>query len=255
MAHVSASPPLIPDGRISRVRLAAAAFPGGPSLASRGSSARSHTPLGCMVIPPARHPLRFAPRPGSVSRRCFLCGARHLPRAPLPVGGVTSSRAVSAPPGRALPRLRRSYWLMRRTEHLSSTMALASTDGSLQVAASPCWQTVRPDVISIVRAWALGPMPRHDLPLHVPVTSRETSASREIQGVRLVSRSLQCDFDRGGISGLQSFANVQAPMLARPPDRTHRRGIPRGSRAVYTTQWTWSHPQELWHRYVSESGN
>ncbi len=68
-------------------------------------------------------------------------------------------------------------------------------------------------------------------------------------------KPLQCDFNREQISGLQSFANVQAPMLARPPDRTHRRGLPRGSRAVYTTQWTWSHPQELWHRYVSESGN
>ena len=29
--HVSASPPLIPDGRFSRIRLAATAFPQGPS--------------------------------------------------------------------------------------------------------------------------------------------------------------------------------------------------------------------------------
>ena len=28
-----------------------------------------------------------------------------------------------------------------------------------------------------------------------------------------------------------------------------------GSRAVYSTQWTWSYPQELWYRYVPESGN
>jgi hypothetical protein len=30
---------------------------------------------------------------------------------------------------------------------------------------------------------------------------------------------------------------------------------PQGSRAVYSTQWTWSYPQELWYRYVPESGN
>ena len=55
IAHVSASPPLIPDSRISRVRLAAAAFPRGPSQAPRSLSTRLHTPLGCIVIPPARH--------------------------------------------------------------------------------------------------------------------------------------------------------------------------------------------------------
>ncbi len=186
MGHVSAGPPLIPDGRISRVRLAAAAFPGGPSRTPRGSSARSRTPLACMVIPPARHRSSFAPGTWLRVQSVFRYGARHLPRAPLPVRGVTSSRAVSAPPGRALPRLRRSYWLMRRTERLSSTMALASTDGSLQVAASPCWQTVRPDVISMILAWALGPLPRHDPPVYLPVSSQETSASRERQSVRLV---------------------------------------------------------------------
>ena len=56
IAHVSPGPPLIPDSRISRVRLAASAVPERPSRASRGLSARSHTPLGCTVIPPARHP-------------------------------------------------------------------------------------------------------------------------------------------------------------------------------------------------------
>ncbi len=178
MSHVSTCPPLIPDGRICRVRLAAAAFPEGPSQSFRGSSARSHTPLGWLVIPPARHGCRLSPRSGTESRWCCLSRARHLPRAPLPVGGVASFGAVSTPPGRALPRRRRSYWLMRRAERLSSSMVAASIDESLQVAASPCWRTARPDVISIVRAWVLGPVPRHDLPLHVPVSSRETSASR-----------------------------------------------------------------------------
>ena len=32
-------------------------------------------------------------------------------------------------------------------------------------------------------------------------------------------------------------------------------GIFQGRRAFYTTQWTWSYPQELWYRYVPESSN
>ncbi len=30
---------------------------------------------------------------------------------------------------------------------------------------------------------------------------------------------------------------------------------PQGGWAVYTTQWTWGYPHELWYRYVPESGN
>jgi len=30
---------------------------------------------------------------------------------------------------------------------------------------------------------------------------------------------------------------------------------PQGGQAVYTTQWTCGYPQELWYRYVPESGN
>ena len=46
--------------------------PGGPSPTSRGLNARSYTPLGYRVIPPARRPVRGSPHPGSESRRCFL---------------------------------------------------------------------------------------------------------------------------------------------------------------------------------------
>jgi len=44
------SPLLIPDGRISRVRLAAAAFHDAPSVPAAGLSARSHTPAFSRVI-------------------------------------------------------------------------------------------------------------------------------------------------------------------------------------------------------------
>ena len=40
----------------------------------------------------------MSPPPGSASRRCFLCDARHLPRAPLPETGVTRLGVVSRTP-------------------------------------------------------------------------------------------------------------------------------------------------------------
>ncbi len=122
-----------------------------------------------------------------------------------------------------------------------------------------CWEPLLADGPSrrylhdlCMGAWTPTPprspgAPTRFFPGDIGLTLGITRSARE--------KSLQCDFNRGCLSRLQSFANVQAPMLARPPDRTHRRGLPRGSRAVYTTQWTWGHPQELWHRYVSDSGN
>ncbi len=47
-------------------------IPGGPSRTARGLNPRRYTPLDCLVIPPARRPLRLSPYPGSASRRCFL---------------------------------------------------------------------------------------------------------------------------------------------------------------------------------------
>ena len=117
IAHVSVSPPLIPDGRISRVRLAAAAFPEGPSHSSRGLSTRLHTPLGCMVIPPARHQLRLL-QSGTESRRCpYLVPATY--REPLcPSKALSSPGQRLALPRPALPGLHRSYKLMRQSKFL-----------------------------------------------------------------------------------------------------------------------------------------
>ena len=95
MTNVSASPPLIPDGRISRVRLAAAALPAEPSHVARGLSTHLHTPLGKQVISPVRHPSKFTPLTRPSVRTVILVSARHLPRAPLPAQGVTSYGVMS----------------------------------------------------------------------------------------------------------------------------------------------------------------
>jgi hypothetical protein len=71
------------------------------------------------------------------------------------------------------------------------------------------------------RSWRLRPFVRPSSSVrtlriagHRPRPSGTGSARR--------SSSLPCNFDRGRFSGLQSFANVQAPSLARPPGCSHR---------------------------------
>ena len=102
-------------------------------------------------------------------------------REPLrPSRALPASGGCPAPPQRVLPLLHRSYGLMRPTTFLSRTEVFTLYRGALQVAASPCWKVVVPDVISAIRAEALGPIPRRDLSVHVPVASRSTSASRHV---------------------------------------------------------------------------
>lgn len=91
MDHVSMSPPLIPDGRISRVRLAAAAFPVRPSQTTRGSSACSRTPLDWLVIPTARRRRVSTVWSGSMSRHVFMASPATY-REPLRPHGCYPSR-------------------------------------------------------------------------------------------------------------------------------------------------------------------
>ena len=128
---------------------------------------------------------------------------------------------------------------------------------SLQVAVSPCWKLALPDIISTILAWLPGPLPRSVSPMHLPVSSRRTSASPQWRQARHTDLSLQCNFNRAPLSRLQTFDNLQAPTLARPPDCTHRRATllhgaagpftPRIARLVTCP--------EMWYRYVSDTSN
>ena len=137
MVHVSRSPPLIPDGRISRVRLAAAAFPRGPSQSSRSLSARTHTPLSTSVRPLARRVRQSnrylvqspdddrAPRPPLTES--LFAQRRHYPRL-----GRTHG-----PPRPILLGLPRSYWLMRRTRFLLAALPTLLRQGLCRLPRAP----------------------------------------------------------------------------------------------------------------------
>jgi len=99
-------------------------------------------------------------------------------------------------------------------------------DGSLQVVASPCWKMALPDIISAILAQVLGPLPRSVLQVLLLASSLETTASPQTSQVRHTENT-PCNATSTGLcfSGLQSFTNVQAPTLARPPGCTHRSSI------------------------------
>lgn len=262
MAHVSTSPPLIPDGRVSRVRLAAAAFPEGPSRPARGSSACTHTPLGCSVIPSARRRSRSDALPGSESRRSLVMPSATCREPTLPKASVTCPRETSRASSAGIARPS-SLVLAHAPHQMPPTgFAKCSSGWSSQVAASPCWQVVDPDVISAICVWALGPIPRRAFPvlarfflesfgLH-PTSkglARETPPRRDFYAgnyFRGCSHSLMFRLPHllgPRVTPTAGFGGTRVPtqpMAAGP-------FTPRNAREVAYL--------ELRHRYMSESGN
>ena len=150
MAHVSRSPPIIPDSQISRVRFETLAFFRRPFQVWRGLNAGPYTPPRHSGLPPASPP--------QLSWRCagFIKPAAIWPRKPPSVlspfaqprcylrwGDVsaTSSEGVTPPSSllRAHVPLPLSSPLLRH---------LASFEESWQVVHSPCCPRELPDVIS-----------------------------------------------------------------------------------------------------------
>jgi hypothetical protein len=124
LTHVSASPPFHPGrsvfpspvGDLDPLVL----FPIGPSQSPQNLSANSHTPLGRLVYPTARHPHEIPP--GFI--RLIPLDA-HQDREPLCPFRVYPEGYGFPPYRKALPSPHRSYGLMRQTNILYSTSPLA----------------------------------------------------------------------------------------------------------------------------------
>ena len=202
LATFPEAPAFIPDGRISRVRLAAlacphGAFPQQPKL----KRWRAYAPGWCGLLRGSTRSLRDPD-----CRFCARSGEGREPakcREPLCAAGVLPHRRGS--PGssrRALPLLLRSDWLMRQAKSLSPTSGFPWSDESLQVVASPCCEMALPDVISAILAQALGPIPRDALPMLLPVSSRKASACPQRKRGRLIEVPPATASEGNGISGL-----------------------------------------------------
>jgi len=179
--------------------------------------------------------VRLSPYPGTVSRRCFLSDARHLPRAPSPKAGVTYLQGdLEGHLGEHYPSFKAHTGSCAgpRPSHLPR---FPSVGGSLQVVASPCWELALPGVISenlSLDAWTCTPV----LPLvHLPVSSQRASAFAMSEVARQITGYPYSDFCTGGLTGLQSFDDLQASRFARHSGRSHHRRpfVPRGSRGFY----------------------
>src|SRR5262245_50049735 len=160
---------------------------------------------------------------------------------------LSGSRRVR--PGRALPLRLRSYGLMRPAKLLPS-LSTKLIRGSLQVVVSPCWRMVVPDMIPVILTEAPGPLPRSVLPVRLLDSSQKATAAHPQIGRFAHWISLPCNFYRGYLSRLQSFAHVPAPTFARPAGCTHPRAGARDGQAVYTTHFSVGCLPRVVHHYV-----
>ena len=186
-----------------------------------------------------------------------LSKTRHVPRAPLPDGGVTSIDVPSsAARQRALPLLHRSYELMRQTKSLLS----CSVFPIRQVFAG-CCQSLLGDGPSrcylcnpYIGAWTLTPgCPSSALIRFFPESYSltlvaQSSAHPTIATMPLLRRP---PF-RGGSHSVMFKLPCSLALQMAP---TTQARSPTGSQGVYTTQWTGSYLPELWYRYMTESDN
>ena len=235
MAYVSRSPPIIPDGQISRVRFETLAFFRRPSQVWRGLNAGPYTP------PPFWFASSLISWP---SWRCagFIKPAAIQPRKPPSVlspfaqlrcylrwGDVSaiSSEGVTPPSSllRAHVPLPLGSLLLRH---------LASFEESWQVVRSPCCPRELPDVISENLSLDAGSRTPAVHRVIAPVSSTMSSAFPKQRMRRLPAFCpANYDFSQVRVSRMQIFLDVPASKFALPPDRSYRCAPPQGSRGFY----------------------
>jgi hypothetical protein len=226
IAHVSVSPPAIPDSRISRIRFwprLCTPFTGyRPSHRTRALSAGLHTARRPRVCLHPRPDTDLHTNPGSAPGDEMRSQDHRVPRAPLPGPGVTWSRAafnvasVGITPPSSLIRAHAPvlqplppFGLLMKEVFAGCCQPLLVIGPSRHYLCNPyagAW-TLTPPCSSSAHA--------HFFPEDTGLTSRETRSAHEtIPAMRLLQGA--------AITRLQSFVNLQAPTLARPPGRTHR---------------------------------
>jgi len=234
--RVSRGPPIIPDGRVSRVRFETLAslpwvFPSSPRVkrwftcAPVSAVYPQPRSTSCVGLPPARCPAAaLTTKPPSVQSPFAPC-RRYLHRRDVPrlLGGHYSS-VLARTDSCANP-----VWL-------SPPSATASFEESLQLATSRCCHRDLPDVISAnlsSDAWS-------------PTTAVPRSASTcfflRVFGLPQQGRgSASRDFPRTRLfaerfSRLQTFRYVQASEFAHLPDRSYRCAYYRRAAEAFTSE-------------------
>jgi hypothetical protein len=138
----------------------------------------------------------------------LLRGSHCPPRAPLRAAALPLLPCAQGTGRRELPRLLRSYWLMRQTVILPKASVFPTLSSLCRSLTSPCCITAFPDVISAILVWSSGSIPRHDPAVLVRCFPRNSGLA---QGSNGLAHGIfpQRSFMRGEISGLQPFVNLQ----------------------------------------------
>jgi len=185
------------------------ACPPGPAHVGGGSSADPHTPLSRVVCPRLRSD---CPAP-AISSSVSGGGAtdRHVPRAPLPGTGVTRAGPVSRTGSGGVTHPSSLLRAHAPVQNPPTASGSPSVGGSLQVAASPCWEMDLPDVIPVdlsPDAWTHTPAARE---VRSPVSSLTASAFPNLStGRRPASTAQRLQSGNG-------FRGCSHSLMFRPP--------------------------------------
>ena len=173
-----------------------------------------------------------------------------VPRAPSPEGRrYLHSARDSYPCRRALPRLCRSYGLMRRTEILPRPRVPPCASGLCRLLRSPAGSRSFPALSPRIFPRVPGPLPRRSpwcVYSFLPMGHRPSPFPKWVgmsQNVRTTTSV------RRLFSGLQSFTHVQAPGFARHPGRSHRKAwfpTPRAAVTFTSTHISVRYLPEQW---------
>jgi len=210
-----------------------------PSRTHGSLSARPHTPLVHTVCHVTIRRLRFHSLSGTESHDGVVLQAITVPRAPSPEGRCYLHSARDSNPCRqALPRLYRSYGLMRRTGILSQPRVSPCALSLRRLLRTPAGRRPFPALSPQIFPQLPGPLPRRSLWCtysFLPTGHRPSPFPKQV-GTPQKSRTTTSV--RRLLTRLQSFANVQASGFARHPGRSHRRAWFPTPRAAVTSTST-----------------
>jgi hypothetical protein len=146
-----------------------------------------------------------------------------------------SRRGLPGPRQQALPRLHRSYGLMRQSSTLSLPRYDPRTASLCRLLSAPAGRRTFPTFSLRICPGVLGPLPRWLLRCAYPfLPSRHRPSPRSD---RVGAPPCPCsDCSTAPFARLQSFADVQARRCAHHPGRSDRYGFHRRAAVVFTSE-------------------
>ena len=145
---------------------------------------------------------------------------RQEPLCPLKVLPLTARRLASRQ--RKLPLLHRSYWLMRQAKCLSSTSVVPISISLCRLLSVPAGRWPFPTLSLQSLHGCLDPYPAVPFRCTYPFLPGKLRPRHRRDKLGTPNEPCNATSTGDPFSELQSFANVQAPTLARPPGCTHR---------------------------------